>query len=85
MTVRTKSGATQVELRKDDLLDLGVESDSVDVVISNGVLNLSPDKTVSFREIARALKSGGRLLLADIVMGTELDEGARGDIDLWAG
>ena len=78
-------GATQVELRKGDLLALTAEDDSVDVVISNGVLNLSPDKTTSFAEIARILKPGGRLLLADIVMGKELSEGARGDIDLWAG
>ena len=78
-------GANQVELRKGDLLDLPLESDSVDVVISNGVLNLSPDKIVSFSEIARVLRPGGRLLLADIIMGVELDEAARSDIDLWAG
>lgn len=79
------AGTPQVELRHGDLLDLGVESDSVDVVISNGVLNLSPDKPASFREIARVLKPGGRLLLADIVMGRELEEAARRDIELWAG
>lgn len=80
-----EAGASQVELRKGDLLELTAEDESVDVVISNGVLNLSPDKTVSFSEILRALKPGGRLMLADIVMGTELDEGSRRDIDLWAG
>jgi len=78
-------GATQVELRKGDLMELPADDNSVDVVISNGVLNLSPDKTVSFAEIARILKPGGRLLLADIVMGKELSEVARSDIDLWAG
>lgn len=78
-------GATQVELRKGDLMELPADDNSVDVVISNGVLNLSPDKTVSFAEIARILKPGGRLLLADIVMGKELSEAARSDIDLWAG
>jgi len=78
-------GATHVELRKGDLLALTAEDNSVDVVISNGVLNLSPDKPASFAEIARVLKPGGRLLLADIVMGKELSEDARRDIDLWAG
>ena len=78
-------GATQVDLRKGDLLSLTAEDNSVDVVISNGVLNLSPDKPASFAEVKRILKPGGRLLLADIVMGQELSEGARRDIDLWAG
>ena len=78
-------GAGHVELRRGDLLELPAEDDSVDVVISNGVLNLSPDKTISFSEIARVLRPGGRLMLADIVVGKELDEGTRRDIDLWAG
>ena len=74
-----------MDLREGDLLVLTADDNSVDVVISNGVLNLSPDKPASFSEIKRVLKPGGRLLLADIVMGEELDEGARRDIDLWAG
>jgi SAM-dependent methyltransferase len=57
----------------------------VDVVISNGVINLAPDKVAAFSEIFRALKPGGRLYLADIVVGQELDEGTRSDIGLWAG
>ncbi|MCH9646854.1 MAG: methyltransferase domain-containing protein [Deltaproteobacteria bacterium] len=78
-------GADQVELRKGDLLELPLEDDSVDVVISNGVLNLAPDKVAAFSEITRVLKPGGRLLLADIVMSGELNETCRSDIDLWAG
>ncbi len=78
-------GAAQVELRQGELLNLPIEDDSVDVVISNGVLNLASDKTVAFSEIARVLKPGGRLYLADIIMGTELDEASRQDIALWAG
>jgi len=78
-------GAPQVEARRGDLLDLPIESESVDVVISNGVLNLVTDKVAAFSEIARVLKPGGRLHLADIVMNQELDESARGNIDLWTG
>jgi ubiquinone/menaquinone biosynthesis C-methylase UbiE len=62
-----------------------VEDSSVDVIISNGVLNLTPDKVRAFGEVARVLRAGGRLYLADIVIGTELSEAARRDIDLWTG
>ena len=58
---------------------------SVDVVISNGVLNLTTDKQAAFSEIERVLRPGGRLLLADIVVADELSEGIRSDIDLWTG
>jgi len=78
-------GATRVELRKGDLLDLPLEDASVDVVISNGVLNLAHDKVKAFSEIARVLKPGGRLLLGDIIMSGELSESCRSDIELWAG
>ena len=78
-------GAFQVELRRGDLQDLPLERASVDVVISNGVLNLAPDKRIAFGEIARVLKPGGRLLLGDIIMSGELSEESRRDIDLWAG
>jgi SAM-dependent methyltransferase len=78
-------GATQVEVRIGDALDLPVESESVDVVISNGVLNLAPDKQRAFAEVARILRPGGQFLYGDIVVASELSETIRRDIDLWTG
>ncbi|BAU50185.1 methyltransferase type 11 [Sulfurifustis variabilis] len=63
---------------------LPVEDASVDVVISNGVVNLAPDKTRVLEEIARVLKPGGRLHLADVVVQRELKLEARSNPDLWA-
>jgi ubiquinone/menaquinone biosynthesis C-methylase UbiE len=73
-----------VEVRRGTAEELPVESESVDVVISNGVLNLSPDKDRVFREIYRVLRPGGRLYLADVVVQRELSLAARSDVDLWA-
>ena len=61
-----------------------VDPGSVDVVISNGVVNLSPDKPAVFRAAARALRSGGRLALADIVTAKRLPSGITCDASLWA-
>ena len=58
---------------------------SVDVVISNGVLNLVPEKRQAVAEIHRILKPAGRVQIADIVVGVELPEAARQEIDLWTG
>jgi SAM-dependent methyltransferase len=80
----TTMGLTNVDLRAGDAESLPVDTASVDVVISNGVLNLTTDKTQAFAEIARVVSPGGRLLLADIVVENELSEGIRNDIDLWA-
>lgn len=63
---------------------LPVETASVDVVISNGVVNLAPDKTRVFQEIVRVLKPGGRLYLADVIVQRELRLDARSNPDLWA-
>jgi ubiquinone/menaquinone biosynthesis C-methylase UbiE len=62
-----------------------VDDSSIDVVISNGVLNLVPDKKRAINEIARVLKPGGRVQIADIVIREELSESALRDIDLWTG
>ncbi len=79
------AGLTHVEVRRGDATSLPVEDSSVDVVISNGVLNLVPEKQPVFAEIVRVLKPGGRLQLADIVVDEELGEDVRRNIDLWTG
>lgn len=76
---------SQVEIRQGDATRLPREDASVDVVISNGVLNLVPEKEKAFAEIVRVLRPGGRLQLADIVVDMELSEEIRRNIDLWTG
>jgi SAM-dependent methyltransferase len=78
-------GDVNVTLKSGDAEDLPLESDSVDVVISNGVLNLTTDKHRAFSEILRVLTPGGRLLLGDIAVADELSLDIRNDIDLWTG
>jgi SAM-dependent methyltransferase len=90
MRERAQDGAaacalTHVEVRAGEATALPVETDSVDVVISNGVLNLVAEKSAAIAEIRRVLKPGGRVQIADIVLGVELPEDARKDIDLWTG
>jgi SAM-dependent methyltransferase len=77
------SGLAHVEVRDGDATHLPVEDRSVDVVISNGVLNLVPEKERAVAEIARVLKPGGRVQIADIIIGETLPDSALRDIDLW--
>jgi len=74
-----------VEVRTGDALDLPVDSESADFVISNGVLNLATDKRQAFGEVFRILKPGGQFLYSDIIVASELSESIRRDIDLWTG
>lgn len=73
-----------VEVREGTAEALPVDDASIDVVISNGVLNLSPDKDAAFGEIWRVLAPGGRLYLGDVLVSRELSLDARSDVDLWA-
>jgi thioredoxin-dependent peroxiredoxin len=81
----TACGLAHVDVREGEATALPIDTESVDVVISNGVLNLVPEKRAAVAEIRRVLKPGGRVQIADIVLGVELPEDARQDIDLWTG
>ncbi len=84
-TSAREAGLDNVEVRLGDAMSLPLEDASADVVISNGVLNLTSDKSVAFGEAFRVLKAGGRFLYADIVVANELSESTRKNIDLWTG
>ena len=79
------AGLVNVRFEKADMTRLPLADNSVDVVISNGVINLAPDKEAVFAELFRVVKPGGRLQFADIIMKSELSEDARNNIDLWTG
>jgi SAM-dependent methyltransferase len=79
------AGLENVEVRLGDAMSLPLNTESVDVVISNGVLNLVPDKSVAYGEVFRVLKPGGRFLYGDIIVARELSESTRRNIDLWTG
>ena len=90
MLDRTRLGAEALQLDTVDVRQgfaeaLPTEDASVDVVISNGVINLTPDKAAVMAEIRRVLKPGGRIQIADIVVHQEVPRDARDDIELWSG
>jgi ubiquinone/menaquinone biosynthesis C-methylase UbiE len=78
-------GFAHVEFREGLLEAMPVEDTWADVVISNGVFNLCPDKRVVFAEALRVLRPGGHLQLADIANGRPVPPEALRDIDLWTG
>jgi arsenite methyltransferase len=80
-----EKGYANVEFRLGDIEALPVEDSSVDVIISNCVLNLVPDKDRAFAEMVRVLKPGGRFVVSDIVSRGEVPESIRKDLALWAG
>jgi arsenite methyltransferase len=90
MREKTKAGAAalglrNVEVRHGYMEELPVDDASVDVVISNGVINLTPDKVGAMREVYRVLKPGGRFQIGDIIVHKEVPQDAKDDIDLWSG
>ncbi len=82
---RNKLGAANVEFRKGEMEAMPIDDGTVDVIISNCVINLSPDKDAVFSESARVLRSNGRLHVSDVVLSRELVDGERDDLALWAG
>ena len=80
-----RAGVDNVEFREGLIERLPLEKESVDVVISNGVLNLMLDKYTAYRQIFRALRPGGRIQIADICVDKPISEKAKRDIDLWTG
>jgi arsenite methyltransferase len=76
-------GYANVEFRQGYLEDLPVEDDSLDVVISNCVINLSPDKPQVFRQVFRVLKPGGRVAVSDIVTNGPLPKALRENLKAW--
>ena len=81
---RASMGLENVEFRFGYAESLPVDDAWADVVISNGVINLCPDKEAAFREVGRVLKPGGRLMLAEIVTYKPVPQGAKENIDLWS-
>ena len=81
----SKYGYENVEFRLGEIEDLPIEDNSVDVVISNCVINLSPDKEKVFREAYRVLKPGGRIMISDLVTEGELPDSVKQSLDAWAG
>jgi len=78
-------GLTNVDFLEGEIERLPLANESVDVVISNGVIDLVPDKDAVFAEIFRILRPGGRMQIADVTIQKPVSEEGRRDIDLWTG
>jgi len=80
-----EAGLENVEFREGYAEELPIEDEWADVVISNGVLNLMPDKSAALEEMSRVLKPDGRLQIGDILVQKAVPESAKRKIDLWTG
>ena len=82
--LRDEAGFENVSFERGYIEDLPFEDGSFDVVISNGVINLSAEKDRVFEEVRRVLRPGGRLALSDIISESRMSEGIKSNADLWA-
>jgi 2-polyprenyl-3-methyl-5-hydroxy-6-metoxy-1,4-benzoquinol methylase len=80
-----EAGLSNVEFIEDYSEQLPVPTEWADVIISNGAINLSPDKDIVFSDMFRVLKPGGRLQIADILVQKQVPNSAKNNLDLWAG
>ncbi len=84
-TNRQKLGILNTEFRKGEIEEMPIESNSIDRILSNCVINLVPDKRKAFSEMYRVLKIGGKFTISDIVSIGTIPESIRRDMQLWAG
>ena len=82
-TAATEASLSQVEFRQGYAESLPLPDDWADVIISNGALNLSPDKSLVLKEMYRVLKPGGRLQIGDILVQKPVPKEAKQDVDSW--
>ncbi|MDD3295670.1 MAG: arsenite methyltransferase [Geobacteraceae bacterium] len=80
-----RGGYSNVEFRSGEIEKLPVENNSIDVIISNCVINLSPDKETVFKEAHRVLKPGGRLMVSDLVLGKDLPDKIKNSVEAYVG